>query len=69
MTSLRNWGQNSGVLRQEMGRGVPIRDRSVNPATGQLINNTGFLRAERYLLQEHGWMFDPKAASWLPPGW
>lgn len=24
-----NWSQNSGVLRQEMGRGVPIRDASI----------------------------------------
>lgn len=43
-----NWGQNSDVLRGEMGRGVPIRDASIDPATGELINNTGFLKAERY---------------------
>jgi hypothetical protein len=35
-----------GVLRQEMSRGMPIRDASVDPATGQLVSNTGFLRAE-----------------------
>jgi hypothetical protein len=64
-----NWGQNSGVLRGEMGRGLPIRDASVDPATGELINNTGFLQAERYLLQDRGWSFDPKTTLWLPPGW
>jgi hypothetical protein len=63
-----NWAQNSGALRQEMGRGVPIRDSAVDPATGELINNTGFLRAERYLLQDRGWSFDPKTSFWLPPG-
>jgi hypothetical protein len=52
-----------------MGRGLPIRDASVDPATGELINNTGFLRAERYLLQDRGWSFDPKTTLWLPPGW
>jgi len=25
-----NWQQNSGVLRQEMGKGLPIRDASVD---------------------------------------
>jgi hypothetical protein len=38
-----NWAQNAGVLRQEMGRGLPIRDASVNPATGELINYPGSL--------------------------
>lgn len=37
-----NWTQNSSVLRQQMSRGVPIRDASVNLTTGELINNTGF---------------------------
>jgi len=37
--------QNDRVLRTEMGRGVPIRDVSVDPVTGALRNNTGFLRA------------------------
>jgi hypothetical protein len=45
-----NWEQNSSVLRTEMSRGLPIRDASVDPLTGNLINNTGFLRAERNLL-------------------
>lgn len=49
-----NWKQNSGVLRQEMGRGLPIRDASVD-AGGRLIQYPGsFLNAERYA-----------AVSWL----
>jgi hypothetical protein len=65
-----NWTQNSGVLRAEMSRGLPIRDASVDPATGALINNTGFLRAERYLLSDRGWTYDPKSTLWNPPpGW
>jgi len=63
-----NWAQNSGALRREMRRGVPIRDASVNPVTGALENNTNFLKAERYLLQERGWVYDPKTTLWMPPG-
>jgi hypothetical protein len=63
-----NWAQNDGVLRQEMGRGMPIRDASANPVTGALESNTGFLRAERSLLQSRGWVFDPKTGLWSPPG-
>lgn len=61
-----NWHQNSGVLRQEMGRGLPIRDASVDSA-GSLINNTGFLRAERNLLQSRGWTYNPSTTMWHPP--
>lgn len=64
-----NWSQNYCVLRNEMGRGLPIRDASVDPQTGELTNNTGFLRAERYTLQDRGWTYDPKLTLWLPPGW
>lgn len=63
-----NYLQNDRVLRTEMGRGVPIRDVSVDPVTGALRNNTGFLRAERNILTNHGWMFDPKSGDWYPPG-
>jgi hypothetical protein len=63
-----NWAQNDGVLRQEMGRGMPIRDASVNPVTGALETNTGFLRAERNLLDSRGWTYDPKTTMWYPPG-
>lgn len=62
-----NWKQNSGVLRQIMSLGRPIRDVSVD-AMGRLINNTGFLRAERYLLESRGWKYDPATTMWHPPG-
>lgn len=62
-----NWGRNSSVLRTEMNKGLPIRDASVDPATGQLLNNTGFLRAERNLLQNHGWTYDAATTMWSPP--
>jgi len=61
-----NWRQNAGVLRQEMALGQPIRDASVD-ASGALINNTGFLRAERNLLQAHGWTYNPRRGVWYPP--
>jgi hypothetical protein len=57
-----NWKQNSGVLRQEMGRRLPIRDASPGNIKGQ------FLNAERNLLQDHGWKFDKKTNYWVPPG-
>jgi hypothetical protein len=53
-----NWHQNSGVLRQEMNRGLPIRDASVGDTGGQ------FLNAERNLLQDRGWKFD--GSYWNP---
>ena len=62
-----NWDQNSGVLRTVMGRGKPIRDASVDPKTGELINNTGFLKAERNLLTERGWTYDQVSRMWSPP--
>jgi len=61
-----NWAQNSSVLRTEMAKGVPIRDASVD-AAGNLTNDTGFLRAERALLREHGWTYDPKTRLWNAP--
>ena len=38
-----NWQQNSGVLRSEMSKGLPIRDASVD-SIGNLADNMGFLR-------------------------
>jgi len=61
-----NWRRNAGRLREEMGRGLPIRDASVN-AKGELINNTGFLRAERNLLRDRGWTYDQRSRMWMPP--
>ncbi|SBT04402.1 hypothetical protein ACCAA_1350001 [Candidatus Accumulibacter aalborgensis] len=56
-----NWAQNSGVLRQEIGRGLPIRDASPLDTTGQ------FLNAERNLLIDRGWTFDRATNYWVPP--
>ena len=56
-----NWKQNSGVLRQEMGNGKPIRDASPGDTTGQ------FLNAERNLLESRGWTFDKSTSFWNPP--
>ena len=56
-----NWKQNSGVLRQEMARGKPIRDASPGDTSGQ------FLNAERNLLRDRGWTFDSKTNYWNPP--
>ncbi len=61
-----NWAQNSSVLREELRLGAPLRDASVN-AKGELINNTGFLRAERNLLENKGWTYDQKTTMWYPP--
>ncbi|MDR0275683.1 MAG: hypothetical protein LBI48_10195 [Burkholderiaceae bacterium] len=56
-----NWQQNSGVLREEMRLGNPIRDASPGNTAGQ------FLNAERNLLMDRGWTFDPKTNYWMPP--
>ena len=60
-TPRANWKQNSGVLRQEMNKGLPIRDASPGDTGGQ------FLNAERNLLRSHGWTYDPKTSYWMPP--
>jgi hypothetical protein len=62
-----NWARNAGVLRSEMARGAPIRDASVDATTGALKDNTGFLRAERNLLQDRGWTYDAQTTFWSPP--
>lgn len=49
-----------------MRLGQPIRDATVD-AMGALINNTGFLRAERYLLESRGWTYDAATTMWYPP--
>ncbi len=56
-----NWARNSGVLREEMRRGLPIRDASPGDTGG------AFLNAERALLRDRGWMFDPATNYWMPP--
>lgn len=61
-----NWAQNSGRLRAAMGESSPIRDATVDSA-GNLINNTGFLRAERNLLDSRGWIYKADTTMWHPP--
>ncbi|MBL8483158.1 MAG: RHS repeat protein [Rhodocyclaceae bacterium] len=56
-----NWRQNAGVLRKEMRRGRAIRDASPGDTAGQ------FLNAERNLLMDRGWTFDPQTNFWMPP--
>jgi hypothetical protein len=65
-TPRANWRQNSSVLRQEIRKGNPIRDASLNP-DGTLKNYPGsFLEAERNLLRNQGWTFDPSTGLWSP---
>lgn len=61
-----NWYQNASVLRQAMAKMKPIRDASVD-AMGNLIDNTGFLKAERNLLRNKGWVYDQMTRMWWPP--
>jgi hypothetical protein len=61
-----NWAQNSSRLREAMAEGKPIRDASVD-AAGNPVKNTGFLRAERNLLGDHGWKYDSGTQTWNPP--
>jgi RHS repeat-associated protein len=62
-----NWERNASVLRTEVRKGHPIRDASVDPNTGERIENTGFLRGERNLLDNQGWTYDPKTTLWTAP--
>ena len=55
------WKENSRVLRQEMAKNQPIRDASPGDDAGR------FLNAERNLLKNHGWTFDPQTNYWNPP--
>jgi hypothetical protein len=61
-----NWVQNSTRLRQEMRSGRPIFDSHVDDA-GNLIPTQGFLNAERNLLMNGGWTFNPSTGAWHPP--
>ncbi len=66
-----NWTGNSSRLRAAMSQEIPIRDASINPTTGALQNNTGFLRAERNMMQNAGWEYQFNATTgtgyWYPP--
>jgi hypothetical protein len=58
-----NTAQNAGRLRFEMGKGEPIRDASA----GKAGSDTGYLRMERNILQNHGWTLQSDG-YWHPPG-
>lgn len=57
-----NWARNYSVLREEMRRGLPIRDASPGDTSG------AFLNAERAVLRERGWTFNSRTSYWMPPG-
>jgi hypothetical protein len=53
-----NWSANSSLLRQVMGQRDPIYDSYRDSETGMQIPTTGFLNAERNLLDNHDWGYD-----------
>lgn len=62
-----NWAQNSGRLREEIGRDKPIYDSYRNPVSRERIPTDGFLRAERNLLESRGWQYNPSTDAYHPP--
>jgi RHS repeat-associated protein len=57
-----NWYRNAGALRAALNDGITeIRDASPGDSGGQ------FLNAERNLLQNRGWTFDPITNTWYAP--
>jgi hypothetical protein len=50
-----------------MSEGNPIYDSYIDAATGQQIPTTGFLNAERNLLENQGWTFSPQTGAYHPP--
>jgi RHS repeat-associated protein len=65
-TPALNWKANYGALRSEMNLGRPIFD-SYRLPNGNLIPTGGFLNAERFTLQSHGWIYNPGHGAWMPP--
>lgn len=63
-----NWIQNSSRLRAEMGKGNPIFDSFRDSATGQQLPTRGFLKAERNLLENNAWKYNPQTGAYHPPG-
>ena len=51
-----------------MQSGDPIRDASVDPITGALRDETGFLAKERAVLRGEGWTYNPITRLWAPGG-
>jgi hypothetical protein len=62
-----NLAQNQQVLLKAMDEGQPIRDASVDTATGQpkAGSESGFLQMERDTLRNHGW--ELAGDTWYPP--
>lgn len=60
-----NWQQNASQLRQEMQPRNPIHDTYRDYASGELKPATGFLNAERELLKNREWRYDPQSGSWF----
>jgi hypothetical protein len=60
-TTRSEWKINSGLLRTEMGKGIPIRDASPGNVGGMYLN------AERNLLQSRGWHYNSATGYWNPP--
>jgi hypothetical protein len=62
-----NWAQNASRLREQMRQNGPIFDSYRDPVSGQQIPAQGFLRAERNLLESHGWQYNPSTGAYHPP--
>jgi hypothetical protein len=60
------WAENSSRLRNEMRSGEPIYGSYVDGA-GNQIPTKGFLNAERNVLSNRGWRYDPGTRAWTPP--
>jgi RHS repeat-associated protein len=65
-SSKATWAENASRLRREMRSGEPIYETYVDSA-GNQIRTEGFLNAERNLLSNHGWEYDPGTRAWTPP--
>jgi RHS repeat-associated protein len=58
-----NWYRNASVLRGEIRQGIrQVRDASPGDYEGQFTN------AERNILQNRGWTYDPETHMWNAPG-
>ena len=61
-TTRSEWKINSGLLRTEMGKGIPIRDASPGNVGGM------YLKAECNLLESRGWNYNSSTGYWNPAG-
>jgi hypothetical protein len=60
-TARSEWKINSRLLRQEMRKGIPIRDASPGNVGGMYLN------AERNLLESRAWNYNSATGYWHPP--